>query len=174
MTRGAMSDLHEGDQTLRMGLLMEAAQSQQRLAQASLEKLDAHARELDALVREEVRRTLLETVAGLTVETEQAADALRRLRRVADLRVVAWTVTVTLISAAVALGATRWALPSLGQIESLRARRAALLADIERLRERGAQIDLRRCGQRRRLCVRVDRHGPGYGAHGEYRLIEGE
>lgn len=168
-----MNESSEGDQTLRMGLLMEAAQAQQRLAQTSLEGLDAHARELDSIVREEVRRTLIETVAGLTAETEQAAEALRRLRRIADLRVVAWTVTVTLISAAVAIGAMRWTLPSTGQIESLRAHRAALRADIERLRELGARIDLRRCGVRRRLCVRVDRRGPGYGAHGEYLPIEG-
>ncbi len=169
-----MTELHDDDQTLRMGLLMEAAQAQQRLAQSSLERLDANARELDATVRDEVRRTLTETVAGLTLETEQAADALRRLRRIADLRVLAWTVTVTLISVAVAIGAMRWALPSPGQIESLRARRAALLAEIERLREHGAQIDLRRCGVRRRLCVRVDRRGPGYGAHGEYLPVEGK
>ena len=167
-----MPELHPADPALQAGLLMEAAQAQQRLAQGSLERLEAHLRDLDTVVRDETHRTLLETLAGLTAESTQAAEALRRLRHRADLRIFAWTVLVTLVSAAVALGAMRLMWPAPGQIETLRARRTALIADLRRLRQQGARIDLRRCGARRRLCVRVDRQGPAYGAHGEYLLVE--
>ncbi len=167
-----MPELREGEQTLQVGLLMEAAQAQQRLAEDALRQLQAHLRNLDTVVRDEIQHTLSESLSGLAAETEQAAKALGRLRQAADLRVVASTVAVTLISAGVAVGAMRWMLPSRGQLEALQARRTALMADIARLKAAGAGIDLRRCGSSRRLCVRVERRGPAYGARGDYLLVE--
>lgn len=167
----SMSELHD-DQTMRVGLLMEAVQAQQRLAEESLQRLQGHLRDLDTVVRQEVQHTLSEALSGLVAETEWTSRALRRLSRTADLRILAWTVTVTLVSVGVALSAMRWMLPSPAQIASLRAQRAALTVNIARLRASGAGIDLRRCGRRRRLCVRVDRRAPAYGTHGEYSLVE--
>lgn len=166
-----MSEPQPLDPTLQAGLLMEAAQAQQRMAQASLERLEDHARGLDAVVRDEIRRTVTETLAGLTVETEQAAAALRRLRQRADLRIAVWTALVAFVGVAAVTGATRLLLPSRAEIDSLRAQRAALAANILKLHRLGADIDLRRCGVRQRLCVRVDRRGPAYGPLGEYLLL---
>ena len=167
-----MSDTSENDRAMQVGLLMEAAQAQQRLGQESLERLQAHLRDLDTVVRDEIQRTLTEVLADLAGETARAVKALRGLRRAADLRLLVWSVLVTAASAAAATGTMRWLAPSAKQIAALQAQRADLVADLARLKAAGAAMDLRRCGPHRRLCVRVDRRGPAYGAHGDYRLIE--
>ncbi len=53
------------DTTMKFGLLMESAQTHQKLADAHLEKLRAHTRDLDGVVREEIRRTLVEELQDL-------------------------------------------------------------------------------------------------------------
>lgn len=156
---------------MRAGLLMEAAQAQQRLGEECLQRLQAHLRDLDTVVRDEIRHTLTEALAGLVEETTQAAQALRRLQHAANLRVLCWTVAVAATSAAVALGAMWRMLPSPARIAALRARRDALTADIARLEKYGGRVDLGRCGKHGRLCVRVDRDGPAYGADGDFLLV---
>ena len=167
-----MAERPEADLALRAGLLMEAAEAQQRLGEECLERLQAHLRDLDAVVRDEIHHTLSEALAGLIEETMQAAQALRRMKHAADLRVLSWTVAVTLVSAALGAGTTWRLLPSTAEIAALRARRAALIADISRLEQYGAGVQLRRCGAHGRLCVRVDRKGPAYGADGDFLLVK--
>lgn len=164
----------ETDLSMRAGLLMEAAQAQQRLGQECLERLQAHLRDLDTVVRDEIRHTLTEALAGLVQETTQAGQALRRLRYAADLRVLSWTVLVTVISALSGMGMMWLLLPSPRRIAALRARRDALAADIARLDKYGGRVDLRRCGKRGRLCVRVDRKGPVYGADRDFLPVKGD
>lgn len=167
-----MAEAEPLNETLRVGLLLEAAQAQQRLAAEALEGLRGHTQALEALVRAEVGRSAAEAFDGLSAETAEAAAALRRLRRAADARLLAWSVAATVLSAAMTLAAMHMLLPSRRQIEALRARRARFAADIRRLREYGGSVELRRCGSAGRLCVRVDRTGPAYGAHGEFLLVK--
>jgi hypothetical protein len=47
------------DATMKFGLLMESAQAHQKLAETHLEQLRAHTRDLDGVVRDEIRRTLV-------------------------------------------------------------------------------------------------------------------
>ena len=63
------------DETLKLGLLMEAAQSQQTLAATTLERLREHTAGLDAIVREEIRATLLEEMRALYEDSRRAAEA---------------------------------------------------------------------------------------------------
>ena len=171
--RGSMTELGISDEALKLGLLMEAAQAQQHLGEESLERLAAHTRELEAIVRDEIRRTVGEELAGIASESGRAAQSLQRLRRAANLRVLVWTVSIAAACSAVAMGEAWWMLPSQNEIAALRARRDALAANIARLQERGGSIDLRRCGARARLCVQVDRHAPAYGAHADYLIVKG-
>ena len=69
------------DSTMNFGLLMESAQAHQKLADTHLEQLRAHTRGLDGVVREEIRRTLIEELQTLTAECKRATEALRRVRR---------------------------------------------------------------------------------------------
>jgi hypothetical protein len=66
-----------------------------------------------------------------------------------------------------------WLLPSPNEITALRATRDDLASAVARLEQRGARVDLRRCGGTNRLCVRVDRKAPAYGEAGDYLVVKG-
>ena len=161
------------DETLRLGLLMEAAHAQQTLAESALGKLKVHVEGLDDIVRDEIRRTLVEEIQVLGSESRQASEALRRLGRSANARVAGWMVGLTLMSSAIPLLAQWWFLPSQSELAGLRARKDELASNILRLEQRGGRVDLRRCGGTDRLCVRVDRGAPAYGESGDYLVVKG-
>jgi uncharacterized protein YPO0396 len=168
-----MTDTRLSDETMKLGLLMEAAQAQQGLSQESLERLSAHVRDLQAIVRDEIRRTVAEELGNLAAESRRASESLQRLRRAANLRALLWTVSVAAICSGVAMGEAWWVLPSQRQLAALRSRRDALEDNIARLQQLGGLIDMRKCGQRGRLCVRVDRTAPAYGPDADYRVVKG-
>jgi hypothetical protein len=171
--RGNSTDAGLDDEALRVGLLMEAAQAQQRLGLESLERLAAHTRDLDVIVRDEVRRTLAEALGSVASESGRATESLRRMRRATGVRMLCWTVSVAMICSGAAIGEVWWLLPSQSEIAALRSRRDALLSNIERLQRRGGLLDVRTCGARARLCVRVDRSAPTYGPDADYLVVKG-
>ncbi|HEY0340189.1 MAG TPA: hypothetical protein VGC34_05235 [Steroidobacteraceae bacterium] len=158
---------------MKLGLLMEAAHAQQALAETALEKLSAHIRDLDDIVRAEIQRTLVEELELLGDESKRAAQALRNLGRSVSLRSVLWSVGLTLLCTAAPLCAEWWLLPSQGELATLRSRRDELASNIASLEQRGGRIDLRRCGGTDRLCVRVDRKAPVYGEAADYLVVRG-
>jgi hypothetical protein len=170
---GNMTDRGLNDEAMKLGLLMEAARAQQSLAQESLERLAAHTRDLGATVRDEIRRTVAEEVGNLAGESRRAAESLQCLRRAANLRVLLWTVSIATVCSAVAMGEAWWMLPSQAEVSALRARRDALAANIVALQQRGALLEVRKCGERERLCVRVDRSAPAYGPGADYLVVKG-
>lgn len=161
------------DEAMKLGLLMETAQAQQRLGQESLERLAAHTRDLDVIVRDEIRRTVAEGLGSVASESRRAAQSLQSLRRSANVRVLLWTVSIAAVCAAVGTGEAYWMLPSRGEVAALRAQRDALAANISSLEQRGGTLDIRRCGARARLCVRVDRDAPAYGPGADYLVVKG-
>src|SRR5215469_10320281 len=150
-----MTDMAVSDEAMRLGLLMEAAQAQQRLGQESLERLAAHTRDLDLIVRDEIRRTLAEALGNVASESRRAAESLQRMRRAANVRTLLWTVSIAMICSGVAMGEAWWILPSQNEMAALRARRDLLAANIAGLERRGGMLDIKTCGARARLCVRV-------------------
>jgi hypothetical protein len=161
------------EQTMKLGLLMEAAQSHQRLAEGSLKRLKIRSQDLAEAVREEVHRTLVTELRNLSGETERAVAALQAVGRAANLRITFWTLGITLLSVAIPLALVLWLLPSPSEIHALTAKHAELTAKITLLEQRGARIDLRRCGEGERLCVRVDRKAPAYGERADYLVVGG-
>jgi hypothetical protein len=161
------------DATMKVGLLMESAQAHQKLAEGQLEKLRAHTQDLDSVVRDEIRRTLAEELRALTAEATRATRALQKIRGAARLRGAAWGLVAAVLCTLVPIGVARWALPSATEIAALRARRDELAANLAKLEQQGGRIDWRRCGDGRRLCVRVDRKAPTYGDKADYFVIEG-
>src|SRR6266581_1824472 len=151
------------DTTMKLGLLMEAAQANQKAAESSLKKLKAAANDLAAVVREEVHRVVMEEFHALAADGKRASDALRAAQRAANVRALVWSVGMTLLCSAIPLGLACWVIPSRAEIAALRARHDELVTRIANLQERGGRIDLRRCGDGARLCVRVDRKAPMYG-----------
>ena len=160
-------------ETMTAGLLMEAVQAQQRLADTSLKKMKAQVNELGTLVREEVRRTLVEELQSVASDSRHAAEALRKLRRSAGLSLGMWSVAPTALCAGVALAIATWALPSPAEVFALRMRRDEYSQAVASLEKLGGHVDLRYCGSSKRLCVRVDRQSPAYGPAAEYLIVKG-
>ena len=161
------------DATLKVGLLMESAQAHQKLAEGQLERLRAHTQDLDGVVRDESRRTLVEELQSLTAEAKRATRALEKIRGSGGLRGAVLSGAAAVLCTLGPIGVARWALPSPADIAVLRARRDELSANLARLEQQGGRIDWRRCGEHRRLCVRVDRNAPTYGDKADYYVIEG-
>src|SRR5579863_7856981 len=61
-----------GDAAIQLGLLMESAQAHQKLAEGQLQRLRAHTQDLDGVVRDEIRRTLVEELRALSAEAARA------------------------------------------------------------------------------------------------------
>jgi hypothetical protein len=161
------------DGTLKLGLLMETAHSHQDVVEGSLQRLQAHTQELDRVVRDEIRRAFVAEFGELMEEGARAAEVLRGLGRAATRR-TAWLGAIigVLPSVMAALLLSCW-LPTPGEIAALRIEHARLSDAIARLVGSGGRIDLRRCGDSSRLCVRVDRHAPVYGEHSDYLVVQG-
>jgi hypothetical protein len=160
------------DETVKLGLLMETAQSHQKTVEMLFEKLKQHTQGLDAVVKDQVRHALVEELKNIRAETGAAVTALQALKRAANARVTLWTLGVTAIALGVALVVAWWVLPTPGEIAGLRAERDALASNIAVLNQRGARADLRRCGTEH-LCVRVDLKAPRYGESSDYLVIRG-
>jgi hypothetical protein len=156
---------------------METAQTHQSLVDGALQRLQTHTQGLDTVVREEIRRTLVEELHTLASESNSAVHALRAMARAAKMRMVVWTIgTVTMCGAvtiAMIVAAARWVLPSHGEIAALTAERDELTAAVAHLEQQGGRIDLRRCGDAGRYCVRVDRKAPAFGQKADYLIVAG-
>jgi hypothetical protein len=161
------------DPTVKIGLLLEAAESLQATAVAALEQLRAHTAGLDGVVREEIRATLVEELQELHQHSQLATGSLRTLARRANRRGVALGAVIVLLASAVPFALAWWLLPRPAEVAALRATRDQLSADITRLRRDGGAVDLKRCGPAQRLCARVDRAAPRCGAAADYVVLEG-
>jgi len=161
----------DGD-TMKFGLLMESAQAHQKLAEAHLEKLRAHTQDLDGVVREEIRRTLVGELQALTTESKRAAQALRGMKRAANMRGLLWSIGISILCTAIPTAIARWTLPSAAEIAALRAKRDELASNVRLLEQRGGRIDWRRCGDTARLCVRVESKTQTYGDTADYYIVK--
>jgi hypothetical protein len=161
------------DVTMKMGLLMESAQAHQKLAENQLQKLRAHTQDLDSVVRDEISRTLVDELQMLTAETNRATQALEKVRRRAGRRGSLLGIVVAVICAIIPVVVARWVLPSAAQLDALRARREELSLSVAKLEQAGGRIDWRRCGEARRLCMRVDRSTPTYGDKADFYVVAG-
>lgn len=161
------------ESAMKFGLLLESAHAQQALAETALEKLSTHVAELAGIAREEIRSTLIEELHALSEDSKRAAETLRRLRHIANLRVAVWSLGMAALSCSVPLCAAWWLLPSRSEVAALSARRDELETAVSRLRQQGGQIVVRRCGAAQRLCVRVDRSAGTFGEAGDFLVVRG-
>jgi hypothetical protein len=161
------------DSTMKFGLLMESAQVHQKLAETHLEELRAHTRDLDGVVRDEIRRTLVEELQMLTAEAKRATEALRKIKRSATVRVGLWVIIIAVLCTGIPTAIMRWVLPSRTDISALQTRRDELAASVAALERRGGRIEWRHCGEGARLCIRVDRKAPAYGEKADFYVVAG-
>ena len=170
-----MSERAEGldADTMKFGLLMESAQAHQKLAEIHLERLKVHTQDLDGVVRDEIRRTLVAELQSLTAESDRAARALQGMKRAANLRGLWWNVAIAVLCTGVPAAIAKWVLPSPAELAALRAMQGTLSRNINRLAQQGGKVEWRSCGAAGRLCVRVDRGAPVYGEQADYYIVKG-
>jgi hypothetical protein len=161
------------EETLQAGLLMESAQANQAMVTENLQRLQAHIRDLDIVVRDEIRRTLLEELQAVSVESQRAVKALQQAGRSAHGRMAIVAHSLVLFATLIPAAALFYATPSPAEFLALRAERTGLEAAIQRLRQQGALIEWRRCGEERRLCIRVDRKAPTFGEQADFLIVKG-
>lgn len=159
--------------TLKFGLLMESAQAHQKFAETQLEKLRAHTDDLDGVVRDEIRRTLVDELKMLTAESARAVRVFKTAGRGAFVRAACSSLVMALMVAGVSAGFMRWGAPTEAQVASLRSRRDQLAANIAQLERRGGRAEWRNCGAAARLCIRIDRSAPAYGDKADFYVVAG-
>ncbi len=159
--------------TMKCGLLLETAQTQQELLATGLQDLREHTRGLDGIVRAEIRQTLIDELGAVVHESERAVETLRALERRARLRFLLSTLVTALLSGTMTAAAAWWLLPTSTEISALRSRRDQLAEELATLQRNGGLIDLRRCGSGQRWCVRIDRKAPVYGEQSDYLVVKG-
>lgn len=130
-------------------------------------------RELEQAIRDGLRAAFLEEFEALGQAGRRAAEALDAVRRVASLRLAVWVIVVVACCSVIPLAVARVALPTRAELIRLRSERDSLAAQVAQLSRRGGRVDLRRCGAEGRLCARVERDGPRYGAEGDYYVLKG-
>ena len=161
------------DGTRKLGLLMETAHTHQDLIDDSLKRLQAHTQGLDDVIRDEIRRAFIAELGELMDESARAADVLRALGRAGTLRVAWWGALIGVVPGGMVVLLLSCWLPAPGQIAALRLEHEQLSAAIARLADSGGRIDLRRCGDKSRLCVRIDRRAGAYGEQADYLVVRG-
>ena len=67
--------------SVKLGLLMETAQTHQKLAEAAIGKLNEQTEGLQAVVRDQIRLAVIEEMKIVQAETQSAVQALRRVKR---------------------------------------------------------------------------------------------
>jgi hypothetical protein len=155
------------------GSLSEPAHSQEREVRAAIEQLGAVARDLELVVRQEIRSALAEEFQALGDASHRAAEALENVRRAASLRIALWMVGVVAMCSTIPVAVAWSVLPSRAELARLRAEQDRLEANVAVLERRGGNVDLRRCGSDSRLCVRIERAAPAYGAQSDYLIVKG-
>ncbi len=161
------------DEVMKIGLLMEAAQSLQTLAESTVRQLDLHTQDLETVVRSEVRRVFTEELQALAVESQHAITGLRAVRRAASIHFGVSGLCVIAIATLIPIGVGWMILPSRSEVALLRTRHDELSSTIKRLEKEGGKIDLRPCGHPERLCVHVDKHAAVYGETADYFVVSG-
>jgi hypothetical protein len=162
----------DGD-AVKLGLVMETAERQQRTVESLLQRLHELALDLEPALRDQIHRATIEAFHGLSDEATRAAQVLRDLRRTTPLRIATVGTILAVIATAIPVGIGLWYLPSVEKVDALRREQARLAENIESLRRDGAGIEWSRCGDARRICLRIDRKAPLFGGQADFAIPKG-
>ncbi len=147
--------------------ILASVHAQQSKIHGVLATIDSRSRDLDTTVGEAVQRALADS-AGI-----RAADRLSQVHRATGRRFARWSFGVVSACALVPTLLSWALLPSRAQVLQARQALEQLNAGVAQLTRQGGRIELRRCGDANRLCVRVDRKSPFYGENADYIVIKG-
>lgn len=103
----------------------------------------------------------------------RAAEKLSQIHRATGTRFALWSFGIVCMCSLVPAVLTWMLMPSRAQVIQARQNLDQLSAGIASLSREGGRIDLRRCGETNRLCVRVDRKAPFYGPKADFAVVKG-
>ncbi|HTC43814.1 MAG TPA: hypothetical protein VK696_02075 [Steroidobacteraceae bacterium] len=152
---------------VQIGRILETVHAQQSEIHGMLATLDSRARDLDSSLGEAVQRAFMDA-AGL-----RAAERLTQVHRATGLHFARWSLAIVSACALVPAALSWMLMPSRAQLLQARQTADQLSAQVARLSGEGGRIDLQHCGEAKRLCVRVDRKSPFYGANADYMVLKG-
>jgi hypothetical protein len=147
--------------------MLETVHALHAQLQGTLANLETRSRDQDAAVGEAVQRAFLQP-AGI-----HATEKLVQLHRASAVRFARWSFGVVSGCALVPALLSWMLMPSRSQLLQARHTYDELTAAIAQLSREGGRIEVKHCGAKNRLCVRVDRKSPLYGESGDFMVIEG-
>jgi hypothetical protein len=152
---------------VELGRVLETVHAQQSQIHGMLATLDTRSRDFDQALGDAVQRAFMDA-AGV-----RAGERLNQLHRATSLRFAVWAFAVVSACSLVPAVLTWMAMPSRSQLMQARETLDQLSARIAQLSREGGRVDLRHCGESNRLCVRIDRKAPFYGADADFAVVKG-
>jgi hypothetical protein len=170
--------------TIAAAALLEAAQNNQKVAEASFQKLEALIKLLQELPRNvtpelkaSIEKAHREELAATRHEFQALTTSLRhaRERMTRTWLIVGCGVVLTAVLAVTAV--LLFVLPSSQELQALRAEKEQLAAAVADLEARGGHAHFKTCGnpgEKLRLCALVDPTAGGFGTPAErYMVLKG-
>ena len=167
----------------KIAALIAAFDQEHERVQRAISALSHAGEQLQREVRGAAKGAVEVALAELQPPINQAKQALHDLQRLSLWRAAWQHLMVAFMAIAVTLLAVWWYVPSVSEMNQLRAERdqlrterGELQASIADLNDRGGRIQLNECGdqgQRKRLCVLVDAQAGEFGdaRRGEIYMI---
>jgi hypothetical protein len=161
-------------QELQIAALLDALDQEHGRVREAMTELKATGAALRQDVMSAAAVAVQDALKALQGDIQSARGAVEELRRFSLWR-AAWQHVMVALVAIVVTWLAVWAyVPSVSDMNQLRAQQAQLEGSIEDLNQRGAKVVLSHCGPKRRLCVAVDESAGIYGELGEpYRIVKG-
>ena len=160
-------------QELKIDALIDAADAAQARALEAIDALNATRAGLQQAVAQAARLSTQEALKSLHSELERAQRIVIDLQRLSLWRAAWQHVMVALVAIVITLVAVSWYVPSVGDMQALRAEKAQLAASIADLEQRGGRLQISHCGPERRLCVAVEDYAGIYGKAADFRIAKG-
>jgi hypothetical protein len=161
-------------QELRIAALLDALDQEHARVREARDELQAMGAALRQDVKSAAAIAVKDALKALEGDIQSAQGVVTELRRFSLWRAAWQHVMVALAAIAVTLLAVWVYVPSISDMNELRAQQAQLQASIEDLNQRGAKVVLGHCGPKKRLCVAVDESAGIFGEIGEpYRIAKG-
>lgn len=165
--------MQDEDQELKIAAMLDALDEERAQVQAAIGALKATGDELKRQVAQAAYHSMQQALAQLQGDVQNARAVVSDLQRLSLARAAWQHVMVALVAIVVTLVAVRWYVPSVSEMQALRAEKAQLETSIADLKQRGGKLKLSHCGPERRLCVAVQDYAGIYGKAGDYRIAKG-
>lgn len=160
-------------QELKIAALIDALDQEHARVQKAMKALNATGARLEQSVAQAARLSMQEALQGLQGELERAQRVVIDLQRLSLWRAAWQHAMVALVAIVITLIAVSWYVPSVSDMQALRAEQSQLEASIADLEQRGGKLKISHCGPEHRLCVAVQDYAGIYGKEGDYRIAAG-